>query len=228
MNQIYCPYGESCTQVTLAKISLKHSIKMKKTLTLCLCAVAALGCATTLCSCGGGGSKKDNTPSNAVSMNDFAKGKKSINVLGLMQTTFRPGVADNGADTGQTGRVITNGTIEFPSGEYDCTYQYITNEADFEDRVPRMGYLLVTFANSGPITDPIVLQCFGMAADGSLSGGALAFDFNFVSMEATVRAVTQGSVTINYPDPGGEYITITGWVQNQFQANFYVRKGDGQ
>lgn len=225
MNQIYCPYGESCFLNILAKISLNITrTQMKKTLTLCLCAVAA----STLCSCGGGSNNKDNTPANAVSLNDFAKGKKSLNITGLLQTTIRPGQLDSGANVGNTGRVLTHGTIEFADGEYNCTYQYMTNESDFEDKVPRMGYLRVTFENSAPLSSPTVLQSFGMAEDGSLSGGALGFDFNFVSMEVTCRAATQGSVTINYPDPMGEYITITGWVENQFQQNFYVRKGDGQ
>lgn len=225
MNQIYCPYGESCFLNILAKISLNITrIQMKKTLTLCLCAVAA----TTLCSCGGGSNNKDNTPANVVSMNDFAKGKKSFNVTGLMQTTMRPGVIDNGANTGNTGWIITDGTVEFSGVEYNCTYQYMTNEKDFEDGVPRMGYMLITFKDSGALSSPTVLQCLGLAEDGSLSGGALSFDFNFVTMEVQCRAVQQGSVTINYPDPQGEYITITGWVRNVFLSNFYVRKGDGQ
>lgn len=198
---------------------------MKKTLTLFLIGAMALGSAFTLTSCGGGGDKEKSSDF-VVTLNDFRKGKKELHIMGLVETVVIP--ETNKAEV--TGGALENtvyvdGYCTFAGAEYDCTFVYRTDELSHEDGQPTMAWLDITFVSLEATSSQSTLASLGLDPQGNpLVGSSQRMQFNFTTMEAQLLSSTQGTITINYPDPMGEYITLNGWVRSVMNANFYITK----
>lgn len=197
---------------------------MKKTLTLFLIGAMALGSAFTLTSCGGGGDKEKSSDF-VVTLNDFRKGKKEFHVLGLAETVIVPQTDLPQAKGALENSVYVEGYCNFAGAEYYCTFVYRTDELYHTDGEPTMAWLYITFESLEATTSPSTMAALGLDPQGSgLVGSAQEIQFNFTTLEAQVLSSTQGTVTINYPDPLGEYITFDAWVRSVMNANFYVSK----
>lgn len=197
---------------------------MKKTLTLFLIGAVALGSALTLSSCSGGGDK-EKSPDDVITLNDFRKAKKEFHINTLGHISIRPDVNLPEAQGSLQDTVYATGEAEFFGARYECHFTYRTDELNHESGVPSMATLWITFQSLGAITDSNVLASVGMDPQGTgMVGGALSMQFNFVTHEVEVLSSSQGTVTINYPDPMGEYLTFNAWLRSVLNGNFYVTK----
>ena len=197
---------------------------MKKTLTLFLTAAVALVAGFTFTSCSGGGDK-EKSPDDVITLNDFRKAKKEFHINTLGHISVRPDVNLPEAQGSLQDTVYATGWTEFFGARYECHFVYRTDELNHESGVPSMATLWITFQNLGAITDAAVLASVGMDPQGTgMVGGALSMQFNFVTHEVEVLSSSQGTVTINYPDPMGEYLTFNAWLRSVLNGNFYVTK----
>ena len=161
----------------------------------------------------------------AVTLNDFRKGKKEfhIDALGHIRIVSEQNLPEAAGANEDT--VYTTGYAEFFGAEYECNYMYRTDELNHASGNPSMAWLWISFQNLVAITDPNVLAAYGLDPQGTgMAGGAVELQFNFTTHEAQVLSSSQGTVTINYPDPMGEYITFNAWLRSVLNGNFYVTK----
>ena len=197
---------------------------MKKTLTLFLIGAMALGTAFTLSSCAAG-ADKEKASDDVITLNDWRKGKKEfhIDALGhirIVSDQNLPEAAGADEDT-----VYTTGYAKFFGAEYECNFEYRTDELNQPNGEPSMAWLWISFRNLSAISDPNVLAAVGMDPQGTgMVGGAVTMQFNFTTHEVEVLTSSQGTVTINYPDPMGEYLTFNAWLRSVLNGNFYVTK----
>lgn len=197
---------------------------MKKTLTLLLMAAVALTTGTVFTSCSGGGDK-EKSPDDVITLNDFRKAKKEFHINTLGHISIRPDVNLPEAQGALQDTVYSTGYAEFFGATYECHFTYRTDELNHESGVPSMATLWITFQSMSAITDGSVLAAVGMDPQGTgMVGGALQMQFNFTTHEAEVLSSSQGTVTINYPDPMGEYLTFNAWLRSVLNGNFYVTK----
>ena len=163
-----------------------------------------------------------------VTLNDFRKGKKELHVLGLAETIIVPETNLPQAKGALENSVYVEGYCNFAGADYGCTFTYRTDELYHEDGLPTMGWLYITFESLEATTSSSTMAALGLDPQGNgLVGSAQEIQFNFTTLEAQVLSTTQGTVTINYPDPLGEYITFDAWVRSVMNANFYVSKRSG-
>lgn len=194
---------------------------MKKTLTLLLMAAVALATGTVFTSCSGG--DKEKSPDDVITLNDFRKAKKEFHINTLGHIAIRPDVNLPEAHGALQDTVYCTGWTEFFGARYECHFTYRTDELNHESGVPSMATLWITFQSLSAITDGAVLASVGMDPQGTgMVGGALSMQFNFVTHEVEVLSSSQGTVTINYPDPMGEYLTFNAWLRSVLNGNFYV------
>lgn len=197
---------------------------MKKTLTLFLIGAMALGTAFTFSSCSGG-SEKEKSSDGVITLNDFRKGKKIFHVNALGHIVLVPDQNQPEAAGALEDSVYVTGRASFFGYELDCRYVYRTDELNHESGEPSMAWLWITFENVGATTEMAVMAALGQDPQGpGLSGGAVEMQFNFTTYEVEVLSSVQGTVTINYPDPMGEYLTFNAWIRTVENANFYVTK----
>lgn len=197
---------------------------MKKTLTLFLTAAVALVAGFTFTSCSGGGDK-EKSPDDVITLNDFRKAKKEFHINTLGHISIRPEKNLPEAQGSLQDTVYATGYAEFFGANYECHFVYRTDELNHESGVPSMATLWITFQSLSAITDGNVLASVGMDPQGTgMVGGALSMQFNFVTHEVEVLSSSQGTVTINYPDPMGEYLTFNAWLRSVLNGNFYVTK----
>ena len=197
---------------------------MKKTLTLFLMAAVALATGTVFTSCSGGGDK-EKSPDDVITLNDFRKAKKEFHINSLGLVVIVPEVNMPEAQGSLQDTVYVAGTASFAGATYECNYVYRTDELNQETGVPTMSWLWMSFLSLEAITSQSVMSSLGMDPQGTgMVGSAVEIQFNFTTHEAQVLTSTQGTVTINYPDPMGEYITFNAWVRSVMNANFYVTK----
>lgn len=196
---------------------------MKKTLTLFLIGAMAIGSAFTFSSCSAG--KDDETSPWLITLNDFIKAKKRVFIEGLVETVVVPEVARSGAQGAAGDTVYASGYVVFANAEFDSNFVYRTDELDHEDGEPRMAWLWITFSAVDAATSPSALLALGMDPQGTgLVGEAVLIQLNYTTHEAQVLSSTQGTVTLNYPDPMGEYVTFDAWIRSVMNANFFVEK----
>lgn len=197
---------------------------MKKTLTLLLMAAVALATGTVFTSCSGGGDG-EKSPDDVITLNDFRMGKKEFHINSLAQDVIVPEKNRPEAQGANQDTVYVTGYGEFAGATFDCDFVYRTDELNHEDGVPTMSWLWITFVSLEAVSSPSVLASLGMDPQGTgMVGSAVEMQFNFTSHEVQVLTSTQGTVTINYPDPMGEYITFNAWVRSVMNSNFYVTK----
>ncbi len=197
---------------------------MKKTLTLLLMAAVALATGTVFTSCSGGGDK-EKSPDDVITLNDFRKAKKEFHINTLGRISIVPDENLPEAQGSLQDTVYSTGYAEFFGASYDCDFVYRTDELNHESGVPSMATLWITFQSLNAITDGSVLASVGMDPQGTgMVGGALQMQFNFTTHEVEVLSSSQGTVTINYPDPMGEYLTFNAWLRSVLNGNFYVTK----
>lgn len=197
---------------------------MKKTLTLFLMAAVALATGTVFTSCSGG-AEKEKSSDFVITLNDFRKAKKEFHILGLAESIIVPEYNLPQADGALENSVYCKGYANFAGLECDCTFMYRTDELYHENGEPAMAWLYITFDSLDPTSSPSTLAALGQDPQGSgLVGSAVEMQFNFTTLECQVLSSIQGTVTINYPDPLGEYITFDAWVRSVMNANFYISK----
>lgn len=200
---------------------------MKKTLTLFLIGAMALGTATTLSSCSPS-SNKETASDDVITLKEFRKCKKEFHMLALGHVSIVPEEPIAGAQGAGDDTVYVRGYAEFFGATYDCEFTYRTDERYGEDGSfyePVFATLWITFEHLNAITDSSVLATMGMDPQGpGMTGATLELQFNFTTHEVEVLSSQQGTVTINYPDPMGEYITFNAWLRSVMNANFYVTK----
>lgn len=196
---------------------------MKKTLTLFLMAAVALTTGTVFTSCSGGGDG-EKSPDNVVTRNDFSKAKKQLVVEGLLLTIITPENSKPEAH-GAPDMVYSTGYVDFAGAMFDCDFDYSTDEDSHDDGIPRMSWLIIHFRSVDATTSTSTLASLGMDPQGTgLVGEGVKIQFNFTTHEAQVLSSTQGTVTLNYPDPMGEYVTFSAWVRSVINNPFYVTR----
>ncbi|MDO4818328.1 MAG: hypothetical protein Q3986_07875 [Akkermansia sp.] len=199
---------------------------MKKTLTLFLMAAVALATGFAFTSCTGG--DKEESSENVITLEDFRKGKREFHISTFGSISIVPEVSTQQASGSEVDTVYVTGYAEFFKATYDCSFIYRTDELNHEDGEPRMGWLWITFESLAAATDASVMAAIGMDPQGTgWVGGALPIQFNFVTHEAIIMSSSQGTVTINYPDPMGEYLTFNAWLRSTLNANFFVTRRGG-
>ena len=162
---------------------------------------------------------------DVVTLNDFRKAKKEFHINTLGHISISPEANLPEAQGSLQDTVYCTGETEFFGAVYDCTFVYRTDELNHESGVPSMANLWITFQSLSAITDGSVLAAVGMDPQGSnMVGGALEMQFNFTTHEVEVLTSSQGTVTINYPDPMGEYLPFNAWLRSVLNGNFYVTK----
>ncbi|MCQ2371792.1 MAG: hypothetical protein MJ058_07075 [Akkermansia sp.] len=196
---------------------------MKKTLTLFLTAAVALATGFAFTSCSGG--EGDQTSPDVITLNDFRKAKKEFHINTLGHISIVPDTNLPEAEGALQDTVYCTGYAEFFGASYDCDFTYRTDELNQSSGEPRMAWLWITFESLNAITDGSVLAAVGMDPQGTgMVGGSLEMQFNFTTHEVEVLSSSQGTVTINYPDPMGEYLTFNAWLRSVLNGNFYVTK----
>ncbi|MCQ2366405.1 MAG: autotransporter-associated beta strand repeat-containing protein, partial [Akkermansia sp.] len=160
-----------------------------------------------------------------VTLDDFRKGKKEFHIMGLAESVIVPEYNLPQADGALENSVYCKGYANFAGLECDCTFMYRTDELYHENGEPAMGWLYITFDSLDPTSSPSTLAALGQDPQGSgLVGSAVEIQFNFTTLECQVLSSIQGTVTINYPDPLGEYITFDAWTRSVMNANFFISK----